>query len=91
MSSLTPHEWQKQITHRIQLTIPVTVIVEVAADNYIAAQLAAAQYVGNKLRADEPKNQYYPWNKEFLEHSEVASINFKNLVLRAVPEPEPEA
>jgi len=88
MSAKELHEYQSKITHRIRVTVPVTVIVETTAVSYISAQARVLNYIAGRL---SPETSYrYSWQDGNIDESEMGTVKFDNLALKPVPDYEPE-
>ena len=90
MSPKEIYEYQSKVTHRIRVTVPVTVIIETSATSYISAQARVLAHIAGRL-APEGADRYY-WQDGNIDDSEMGSVKFDNLALKPVPEytPEPE-
>lgn len=90
MARNTPHDYQKNISHRVRITISVVVEVEVKDANSDAkAMVAALELITNKLGA-VPINDRYSWDGAWVDNIVYGDIKHTSLPLKAVPAPEPE-
>jgi hypothetical protein len=85
MSNKNQVEFARKVAHRVRITVPVVVVVEVAdKKSYIRAQAAALDCIAEALQPSEP----YSWSTVAIENSEMGSVKFEALALREVPELE---
>lgn len=89
--SLSLHEYQAGVKHRLQLTIPMTIIVEASVENLAVAQAEALQAVAEAVRASDLRYLYS--GTTIIRGAEFSTVQFKNLPLLPIPEeiPEPES
>jgi len=89
--SLSLHVSQAGVKHRLQLTIPMTIIVEAGVENLAIAQAEALQVVAEALKSHDLRYLYS--TSTIIRGAEFSTVQFKNLPLLPIPEeiPEPES
>jgi hypothetical protein len=89
--SLSLHEYQAGVKHRLQLTIPMTIIVESGIENPAIAQAEALQAVAGAVKTGDLRYLYS--GSTVIRGAEFSTVQFKNLPLLPIPEEiqEPEA
>jgi len=81
----TAHEYQSRITHRIQVVVTITSIVEVPGDySLISAQAQAIAELANKFTVSPISYRY----GASIDHAEMGGATFKSLPLKPVPDEE---
>ena len=91
----TEHEYQSKVTHRVRLTIPVIVEVEVIrnAANEIAAVGEAVKAISDGFNVAAITDRY-TWKSAHIDKATIGAIQHVMMTLKPVPaevvEPTPE-
>jgi len=90
MARNTPHSYQSGITHRVRLTVPLVIEVEVKDGHSDASAMVRALELLTTKLAVMPAVDRYSWDGAWVDAIAYGDIKHVALPLKPVPDPEPE-